>query len=173
MGWGWCAHHSGIDSLQALGSIRCNVQVNNLSLDAELNNIYYRLASGMPTPFPTSLEDGSCFKLAEKEVRLDFPITHQSFLSGRHCSPIHTGDVDTTAVRTSASSIKQFVPPTQFRPPIGSSSAPRKSIFLHPVNLIKAPETPVDTSHLSKSSPDSYWSAQWFVQLPLFTLPRP
>lgn len=117
----------------------------------------------MPNPAPTKLENGACIRLAEKEVHLDFPITRQIFLSGKHCSPIHTGDVDTSPVRTSAPSIKQFVPPKRFRPPMGSSNAQKKLISLHPVNLIKPLDVPVSGSGSLKSLPDSYWSAQWSV----------
>jgi hypothetical protein len=125
--------------------------------------IHYRLASGLLNPIQTKLENGVCVKLGEKEVRLDFPITRQVFLSGRHCSPIHTGNVETAPVQTSAPSIKQFVPPRRFYPPTGASSAQKKSISLHPVNLIKPPEISANPSDSSKSFPDSYWSAQWFV----------
>ena len=142
--------------------------MDSATLDAEGCDLYSRLASGTPNPIPAQLEDGACFKLAEKEILLDFPISRQVFLSGRHCSPIHTGDVDTAPVWTSAPSIKQFVPPRRFHPPTGSSSAQKKLISLHPVNLIKLPETPVKHGNSSKTLPDSYWSAQWSVWCPVF-----
>ncbi|KAF9653003.1 hypothetical protein BDM02DRAFT_3266009 [Thelephora ganbajun] len=146
--------------LLSQSSITC--EMNDVPEHAEPNNLYTRLASGPPNPIPTKLESGTCLKWAEKEAHLDFPITHQDFLSGKHCSPIHTGDVDTASVRASAPSIKQFVPPKQSRPFIGSSSIQKKSISLHPVNLIKSPTNPVNNALSSKKSlPDSYWSAQW------------
>ena len=155
------ADRSGADLLQTLGSIRCNVRTTDVPADAELNRLYSRLASGPPNPIPTKLESGACLKWAEKEAHLDFPITRQLFLSGKHCSPIHTGDVDTAPVRTSASSIKRFVPPTQFRPPIGASGAQKKPIPLRPVNLINPPAASVNASSPPIALPDSYWSAQW------------
>ena len=137
--------------------------MNSFPVEAEPNNLYSSLASGLPNPIPTKLESGTCIKLAEKEVHLDFSITRQVFLSGRHCSPIHTGDVDTAPVRTSAPSIKQFVPPKRFRSPIASSGGQKKQIPLHPVNLIKPPETSVSALISSEPLPDSYWSVQWLV----------
>ena len=165
------SNRSRIDSLQTFGPIQYNVRINDVLVDAEPNHLYTRLASGPPNPIPTKLESGTCLKWGDKEAHLDFPITHQDFLSGRHCSPIHTLDVDTAPVRTSAPSIKQFVPPKQFRPlaAIGSSSARRKPISLHPVNLIKPPVNPANNAQgSSKALPDSYWSAQWFVGAPSF-----
>lgn len=118
---------------------------------------------------PTKLESGTCLKWAEKEALLDFPITHQVFLSGKHSSPIHTGDVDATPVRTSAPSIKHFVPPKQFRPLVGASGIQKKPISLHPVNLVKPPANPANASNSPKALPDSYWSAQWSVRVSRFT----
>jgi DNA repair and recombination protein RAD54B len=135
---------------------------NYVSGGAKLKNPYTRLASGSPNPIPTKLETGVCLKLGEKEAHLDFPISRQDFLSGRHCSPIHNGDVDIAPVRTSVPSIKQFVPPKQSRLSIGSSSTQKKSISLHPVNLIKPPV--VNAPNSSKTIPDSHWSAQWSVE---------
>ena len=142
-------------------------ETNDVPGDAEPNNPYPRLASGPPNPIPTKFESGTCLKWAEKEAHLDFPITHQDFLSGRHCSPIHTGDVDTAPVRTSAPSIKQFVPPKQLRPlpAVGSSNVQKKPISLHPVNLINPTANPVNEAvGSSKTLPNSYWSAQWSVR---------
>ena len=166
----------GLTYFKLLDQSSTTCEMNDLAVDAEPNYLYTRLASGPPNPIPTELESGTCLKWAEKEAHLDFPITHQDFLSGRHCSPIHTLDVDTAPVRTSAPSIKQFVQPKQFRSPaaIGSSSAQRKPISLYPVNLINPPANPGKNAlSLSKALPDSYWSAQWSVGIHYFaTLER-
>lgn len=163
----------GLTSFKLFDKSSTLYETNDVPVDAEPNNLHTRLASGPPNPIPTKLENGTCLKWAEKEAHLDFPITHQDFLSGRYCSPIHIADVDTAPVRTSAPSIKQFVPPKQFRPPtaLGSSSAQRKPISLHPVNLIKPPGNPANNaSSSSKAIPDSYWSAQWSVGIPSFAI---
>lgn len=163
----------GLTYFKLLDQSSTTCEMNNVPVGAGLNYPHTRLASGPPNPVPTKLESGTCLKWAEKEAHLDFPITHQVFLSGRHCSPIHTGDVDTAPVRTSAPSIKQFVPPKQLRPSVGSSGAQRKPISLHPVNLIKPPADPINTTlSLSKAIPNSYWSAQWFVWTPYFEPPE-
>ena len=162
----------GLTYFKLLDQSNTVCEMNVIPLDAEPNHLCSRLASGPPNPLPTKLESGTCLKWADKEAHLDFPITHQVFLSGRHCSPIHPVDVDTTPVRSSAPSIKQFVPPKrQFRPlvAISSSSAQKKPISLHPVNLIKPPANPANiASSSSKTLPDSYWSAQWSVGTPSF-----
>ena len=165
----------GSTHFKLLDQSSATCEINHVLLDAEPNDLHTRLASGPPNPIPTKLESGTCLKWADKEAHLDFPITRQDFLSGRYCSPIHTPDVDTAPVQTSAPSIKQFVPPKQFRPlaAIGSSSARRKPILLHPVNLIKPPANPANNAlSSSKALPDSYWSAQWFVGSPFVTLER-
>ena len=158
----------GLTYFKLLDQSSTTCEINDVPLDAEPNNLYTRLALGPPNPIPTKLESGTCLRWPEKEAHLDFPITHQVFLSGRHCSPIHTADVDTAPVRTSAPSIKSFVPPKQFRPLVGSSSVQKKPISLHPVNLIKPPTNPVNALDSPKALPDSYWSAQWSVGTPSF-----
>ena len=161
----------GLTYFKLLDQSSTTCEINDILVDAEPIHLYTRLASGPPNPIPTKLESGTCLKWGDKEAHLDFPITHQDFLSGRHCSPIHNLDVDTAPVRTSAPSIKQFVPPKQFRPlaAVGSSSARRKPISLHPVNLIKPPANPANNAQSSsKALPDSYWSAQWSVGAPFF-----
>ena len=156
----------GLTNFKLLDQSSAMYEMNDVPLNAQPNNLYTRLASGPPNPIPTKLESGTCLKWAEKEAHLDYPITRQVFLSGKHCSPIHTGDVDTAPVRTSAPSTKNFVPPKQFRPPVGSSSVQKKPISLHPVNLIKPPANPIHTLNSPKALPDSYWSAQWSVGTP-------
>ena len=163
----------GLTYFKLLDQSSTTCEMNNVLIDAKPNNLYIRLALGPPNPIPTKLESGTCLKWAEKEAHLDFPITHQVFLSGKHCSPIHTVDVDIAPVRTSAPSIKQFVPPKQFRPPTatGFSSAQRKPISLHPVKLIKPPGNPANNASSSPGAlPDSYWSAQWSVGIFVFVV---
>jgi len=159
----------GLTYFKLLDQSSATCEVNDVPVDAKSNNLHTRLALGPPNPIPTKFESGTCLKWAEKEAHLDFLITHQDFLSGRYCSPIHTGDVDIAPVRTSAPSIKQFVPPKQSRLSLGSSSLQRKQISLHPVNLIKPPANPVNSAlSSSKALPDSFWSAQWSAGEPSF-----
>ena len=159
----------GLTYFKLMDQSSTTCEMNNSPVDAKPNNLHTRLASGPPNPIPTKLESGTCLKWADKEAHLDFPITHQDFLSGRHCSPIHAVDVDTAPVRTSAPSIKQFIPPKQTHPlaATGSSSTQRNPISLHPVNLIKPHGNPANNASSSpKTLPDSYWSAQWSVGVP-------
>ena len=156
----------GLTNFELLDQSGAMYEMYDVPLNAEPNNLYTRFVSGLPNPILTILEGSTRLKWAEKEAHWDYSIAHQVFLSGKNRSPIHTGDVDTAPVRTSAPSTKNFVPPKLFRPSVGSSSVQKKPISLHPENLIKPPTNPIPNLNSPKTLPDSYWSAQWSVGTP-------